>query len=231
MQEDTRKKSKGVFGLTTRLTAVAFAGLIGLSVIVSNTTAGLDAIAFNTTPQVINSGTVSINLANGIDTGGTLNKGFSQTFDKMLPGDTQTVFVRLTNGTTAVRNLELSLSDSSAPNTRLTNDATQGLKLSVTSCPTAWSSTGTCSTPTTRVSNIAFSSINTSITSTLFTSLAGITDIAANEVQYLKFDVVLPDINETTTNGATPANSIQGLAANVTWKFKVSQRAATSTLN
>ena len=220
------KNSKVTFGLTTRLSAIGFAGLVGLSIIASTTNAGLDTTAFNTSPQVINSGTVSIALTNG--DGGSLTKGFSHTFDKMLPGDTNIVYVKVTNADTAIKDLELSLSESPIVDTRLTRDATQGLKVSVTSCPTAWAA-GVCASPTTRLSNIALSAINTSSTGAATALVSGA--IAANEVQYLKFDVALPDINEVTTNGAVPANSIQGLTTNVVWKFKATQRAGNTSSN
>lgn len=228
MQNPIHRKRKTAMSMTTRLTAVTLAGLVGLSVISLSTNAGLDAIAFNTTPQVINSGTVSISLANG-DGGATLNKGFSQTFDKMLPGDKQTVYVRLTNGTTDVQNLELSLAESPIVDTRLTRDATQGLKVSVTSCAVAWVS-GSCSSgQSARLTDVAMSTINTSTTGIATNLIPGA--IAANEVQNLKFEITLPDITEVTTNGVTPANSIQGLATNVVWKFKVAQRTATQISN
>jgi hypothetical protein len=226
MQNPLHRKSIAAMSMTTRLTAVTLAGLVGLSVISVSTNAGLDAIAFNTTPQVINSGTVSITLANG--DGGSNSQGFGQTFDKMLPGDTRTVYVRLTNGTTDVKDLELSLAESPSSDTRLTRDAAQGLKVSVTSCETALAAAA-CTPSTSRLTNLAFNSINTTNGGAATSLISGA--ISANTVQYLKFDVVLPDINEVTTNGVTPAGTIQGLATNVVWKFKVAQRAATQTTN
>jgi len=227
MQNPLHRKTKATLGMTTKISAVALAGLVGISVVTLSTNAGLDAIAFNTSPQAINSGTVSIALANG--DGGAKAAGFTQTFDKMLPGDVQTVFVRLTNGTTDVKDLELSLAESPVASTRLTRDAAQGLKVTVTSCTTAWSA-GVCSgTSTVRLTSAAMSSINTSGTGAAASLISGA--IGANAVQNLKFDIALPDIAETTTNGVTPADSIQGLATNVVWKFKVLQRVATQTSN
>jgi hypothetical protein len=226
MPSRLNNKSKVAFGFTTRLSVLTFAALVGFSIITSTTNAGLDAIAFNTTPQVINSGTVSITLTNG--DGGSLTKGFSHTFDKMLPGDTNIVYVKVTNADTAIKDLELSLSESPTVNTRLTRDATQGLKVSVTSCPTAWAA-GVCVSPTTRLTNVALSTINTSTTGAATPLVSGA--IAASAVQYLKFEIALPDITEVTTNGIVPANSIQGLSTNVLWKFKAVQRAGTPSSN
>ena len=227
MQNPLHRKTKATLSMTTKFSAVALAALVGVSVVSLSTNAGLDAIAFNTTPQVINSGTVSIALTNG--DGNTNSAGFSQTFDKMLPGDARTVYVKLTNGTTDVKDLELSLAESPTADTRLTRDAAQGLKVTVTSCSTAWNA-GVCSgTSTVRLTSVAMSSINTSSTGVASSLISGA--ISANAVQNLKFDIALPDIAEITTNGATPANSIQGLATNIVWKLKVAQRAGTQTTN
>jgi hypothetical protein len=41
--------------------------------------------------------------------------------------------------------------------------------------------------------------------------------------------IELPDQNETTVNGALPANTVQGGAVDVTYTFDLKQRLATTT--
>ena len=48
-------------------------------------------------------------------------------------------------------------------------------------------------------------------------------------VLHYEVSLSLPDQNETVTNGALPANTIQGLTTSITWSFNELQRDATTT--
>jgi hypothetical protein len=48
-------------------------------------------------------------------------------------------------------------------------------------------------------------------------------------IKYLQMSISLPDQNETTVNGALPANTVQGGSVNVTYTFDLAQRTATTT--
>lgn len=136
-----------------------------------------------------------------------------------------TRYVDYTNsGTLASKALQLKMSDGTP--TLLSSDSTKGLQLVVTNCSTAWNPTaGSCGgTPTTVLtSSLAGLASDKSLT--------GITSLAANTgVLHLQFALTLPDAPnaETTTNGSLPTNSIQGLAAALTWTMTETQRDSTS---
>jgi hypothetical protein len=194
---------------------VAFAGL-GLAITGIGVYAGLAATASNSSAQTISSGTLKLVYADN----GT---GFTTGFSNMAPGDVINRYVDLSNtGTLTGKALTLAASDSSV--TKLTNDATNGLHVTVTSCSTVWvAATGTCTLGTTSVllNNVAVSALRSSASSLVSGAVAS--------GYKLKFSVTLPDQDETTTNGTLPGSTIQGLTANITWSFSESQRDATTT--
>src|SRR5438874_5315420 len=98
---------------TTLAVAVALGGLI---LTAGGVYAGLNAVATNTTPQTVTSGTLKLTMANN-------GAGFSQSITDVAPGDVVNRFVDLTNGGTLdAQNLTLTVSD--ATPTKLTTDAT-----------------------------------------------------------------------------------------------------------
>jgi hypothetical protein len=174
----------------------------------------LSATASNPSPQTVSSGLLSISLTDASPSG-----GFTSAVSGMLPGDTVNRFVTVTNGSGDAQNLTLGVTGSGS--TKLTTDATNGLKVTVTSCPVAWSS-GSCASPTTLVSSAAISGFGTK------TLISGAW--AANSVQYLRVGLNLPDQVETTVNGTPNVSpTIQGQSTGLTWTFSESQRAGTTT--
>jgi hypothetical protein len=205
-------------GLRTAV-GVAF-GLVGVAVTTAGVYAALNANAFNTSAQSVTSGTLKLTLANN-------GVGFGQSISTMAPGDVVNRFVDVTtSGTLDAQNLTLGVADSIG--SKLTNDATNGLHVTVTSCSGAtWvvaSGTATCAGTTSVVLNNAALSTLISAPSTLVSGA-----ITAGTAYHLKMSVTLPDQTETTQNGTLPANTIQGLSASLTWTFEVAQRAATTT--
>lgn len=202
---------------------VLTAGTFGLSVASSAASAGLDAVAFNTAAEPIATGTMSLALNTGV-----AGAGFGYSISAMAPGDTVTVLVNLVNGTLPAQNIYLAILESPTANTLLTRDGVKGLKVNVDECSVAWTSYACSGTTTNRASNLFLHSINQSETSTLEQLLIP-GAIAASSTTFLRFQILLPDQNETTINGVLPSNSIQGLSTNIVWKFRETQRAATST--
>lgn len=203
---------------------VLTAGTFGLSVASSAASAGLDAVAYNTAAEPIATGTMSLTLSTGL-----AGSGFGYSISAMAPGDTVTVLVNLANGSLPAQNIYLAILESPTANTLLTRDGTKGLKVNIDECSSAWTVSYTCSdTTTSRATNLFLHSINQSETSTLEQLLIP-GAIAASTTRYLRFQIILPDQNETTTNGQLPSNSIQNLSTNIVWKFRETQRAATST--
>ncbi|MFL6237893.1 MAG: TasA family protein [Actinomycetes bacterium] len=191
--------------------------LLGLAVTGAGVYAALNATAFNTSPQNVTSGTVKLSLSATAP-----SAGFTSAITNMAPGDVVNRYIDLTNnGTLATQALTLSAVD--ATGTKLTSDATNGLHVTVTSCPIPWVQVGagTCVGGTTLLNNVPVSSLISSPS----TLVAG--TVAASYA--LQFSITLPDQTETTTNGTLPANTIQGLSASMTWTFGESQRTATNT--
>ena len=207
-----------------QLSVVVLAGSVGLSVSASSASSGLDAIANNASATSITTGTLSLTQANG-----ATGTGFTQTLTGLVPGDTRNFFVTLTNGSLLAQDITLGVADS-ASNT-LSRNATpsKGLQITVSRCTVTWTA-GACSGTTSVVlATQAITVINTAGTGSVATLIAGA--IAAADVFYLKFTLLLPDQTETTTNGviASPSTSIQNATAALTWTFREVQRTATNT--
>lgn len=200
-------------------TRVLLAGAFGagvLSLTGAGVYAGLNAEATGT--QAVTSGTLSLVVST--DAGA----GFGQTFSNMAPGDVRNSFVRLTNGSSlAAQALTLGVTGSGS--SLLTTSATKGLTVSVTGCSVAWTvGDGSCSGTTTPL-----------LTATPVATLSAtpgslVPGAVATSAQYhLKVSTALPDQNETTTNGATPVGTIQGLSTTLTFTFNELQRSAATT--
>lgn len=194
---------------------ISIAAIAGQSVIAS-----LNATAFNTVAQGINSGTMKLDLANN-------GNGFGQNISNLVPGDTVNRYVTLTNSGT-IDGIGLTLKTAQTGTATLINDGTGGatnkaLRLSVKSCSVAWNTTtGVCSG--TEATELAATQIG-ALTSA--TSLSSST-MASGAVKYLQMKIELPDQNETTVNGVLPANTVQGGSVNVTYTFDLAQRLAAS---
>ena len=198
-------------------------GTLGLGLVTDSVMATVNATAFNTSATPISTGSLTIVLANGAG-----SAGFGNTFSGLVPGDTRTVYVDVTQGSSTSTLPKLTITDTATVNSLLTTDATRGLAVTVNGCATAWSG-GSCSGGSTVV--LASTPLLTLKTAT---ALSNYTTTALG-VNYLQFIVTLPvGLDETSANGAAAVVSggtgtIQGLTANITWTISVQQRAATST--
>lgn len=178
--------------------------------------AGLNAAATNTTAQSIDSGTLQLTYADN-------GAGFTSVAAKMAPGDVVNRYVDLTNGGTLDgQTLTLAAVDSTP--TKLSTDATNGLQVAITECTGGtWdASTGVCS-------GTAGTPVTGSLKSMATTPLSLDSNVASGALMHFQVSVTLPNQDETVTNGALPANTIQGLSANITWTFNELQRTATTT--
>lgn len=220
MSSHARRAPRG----NRRSTLAALVAVGGLVLTAGGVYAGLNAIATNTTPQTVTSGTLKLSMAND-------GAGFSQNVSDVAPGDVVNRFVDLTNGGTLdAQNLTLTVADGTP--TKLTTDATNGLHVSVLACTTAaWvvnavTNTATCADltgPTTIVNNAALATIS----GTPAALVAGA--VPQGSVYHYEISLTLPNQNETTTNGTLPVGTIQGLSASLTWTFNELQRSATTT--
>ena len=201
---------------------VGSVGILGFSVVADSVMATVNATAFNTTAQPISSGDLTVTLAAG--SGST---GFGSTFSGFVPGDSRTVYVDISQGTSASTNPQIQIVDTpTASATLLTSDATRGLAVTINGCATAWSS-GSCSG-----GSFVVLASTPLLTLKTITNLSAGYLLTASTTNYLQFIVTLPNgLNETRANGAAAVVSggtgtIQGLSANIIWTLSVQQRAA-----
>jgi hypothetical protein len=213
---EATKKKRTWRPLAGAAIVISVAAIAGQSVLAS-----LNATAFNTTAQNINAGTLKLDLANN-------GNGFGTSIANVVPGDVVNRYVTLTNSGT-LNGIGLTLKTAQTGTPSLITDGispitTKALKLTVTSCSVAWNTTnGVCSgTPTEELASTVIGSLTsaTDLTSSTLNSTA---------VRYLQMKIELPDQNETTVNGALPANTVQGGSVDVTYTFDLKQRLATTT--
>lgn len=181
----------------------------------------LNATVSNLSPQNVTSGTMKLDLANA-------GNGFSTSINNMAPGDVVNRYVTLTNSG-SLDGIGLSIKAASSGTGSLINDGVSGvttkaLKLTVTECSVAWStSDGLCSgTSTTEVTSTVIGALTTSKP---FADGA----MTSGKVRYLQMKIELPNQDETTVNGNFPANTVQGGSVNITYTFDLAQRLATTT--
>jgi hypothetical protein len=200
------------------------AALLALAVAVftaSAVYAGLTAQATGT--EVVSSGTLNLTLSTG-DQGA----GFPSTFaGKMAPGDLDNVYVNLNNTGTLASAAGMTLWVSGSPVNALTNGTAvgEGLAVTVTQCSVAWSG-GACSGSTTPIlAQTMVSSMNTAGTAV---NLSNVPALAASTGQVAHVQVSLTLIGtELSTNGVSPAPTIQGLGpVTLTYTFTEQQRAS-----
>ena len=207
--------------LKPRLIAAIAFGTAALAITGAGVFATLTETTNNTAPQSVASGTLSLTMANS-------GVGFSQGIANLAPGDTVNRFVTLTQGTSLdAQALTVGVADSTA--TKLTSDASKGLRLTIISCSAAWTvtnGTAACASPAT-TSTLLTSTALSSLITTPSSVVSGA--VAKSSTLYLQMQLTLPDQAETTVNGATPATTIQGLSASLTWTFSETQRTATTT--
>ncbi len=203
------------------LIAACAVAAAGLAVTGGGVYAALNATASNTTAQNASSGVLSLTMAaNGV--------GFGHIVSNLAPGDVVNRYVNLSQGAGLdARALTLSVAD--ATPTKLTTDATKGLRVTVTQCSGTWTvaGAGACTGAGATTTALATSVPLSTLVTTPSTLVAG--TITAGSALNLQVSLTLPDQNETTVNGTVPTGTIQGLSAALTWTFNESQRTATTT--
>lgn len=214
---EVREKRKSPW----RLVAGAVMALSAAAIIGQGVLASLNATAFNTVAEDVNSGTLKLSLSNN-------GVGFSQSINNLAPGDIVNRYVTLKNdGTLDGINLSLKTTQTGSPT--LISDAVgggtnQALRLTVSSCSVAWiPGTGLCNG--TETQEIAPSTLNTLSNASNFASGS----MTSGAFKYLKMSLQLPNQNETTVNGTLPANTVQGESVAITYTFDFAQRLATTT--
>ena len=202
----------------------AIAGLITTSVgllAAAGVYAGLSSTA--TGAESITSGTLNLVLAGD---GGSA--GFSNFTAKMAPGDTDNVYVDLSDTGTLASAAGMTLSVGGAPANALTDGSVvgEGLSVTATKCSVAWTlATGVCSGATTVI--LASTQVSTTAAGV---ALSNIPALVASTGQVAHVQVSLGLVAaETSVNGVAPASTVQGLSTTLTYTFTEQQRTGAAT--
>lgn len=184
--------------------------------------ASLSARATGT--ESVSSGT--LNLALSPDTG----VGFSTFTGVMAPGDTDNVYVNLTNTGTLASAAGMRLWVSALPSTPLSNGAAagEGLTVRVRRCSVAWTlATGVCGGATTNMMAVTqMSTMNTLATAKALNNVPALA--VGGSVAHVQVSLGLVG-TEKSVNGVPPVNSIQGHPVTLTYSFIEQQRAGVKT--
>jgi len=209
-------------GRPVRATVVGLVLLTLALLVTAGVYAGLSARS--TGAETVSSGT--LDLALSADTGA----GFSAFTPEMAPGDTDNVYVNLTNTGTLASAKGMRLWVSAAPASALSDGsaAGEGLNVKLTKCSVAWTmATGTCSGTTTNI--LATRLVDTMDTLATARALANIPALAVGAgVDHIQVSLGLV-ATEKSVNGTPPAKTIQGLSASLTYTFIEQQRAGVAT--
>jgi len=162
--------------------------------------------------------------------GADVGAGFSAFAPKMAPGDTDNVYVNLTNTGTLATAAGMRLWVAAAPASPLSNGsaAGEGLNVRLTLCSVAWTlATGVC--PGTVTALLATRQISTMGTAATAGALANVPALAAGgRVAHVQVTLGLAG-TERSVNGASPAITVQAHTAALTYSFVVTQRAGVAT--
>ncbi len=209
-------------GRPVRATVVGLVLLIVAIVVTPGVYAALSAQSTGT--ETVSSGT--LDLALSADTGA----GFSAFTSKMAPGDTDNVYVDITNTGTLASAAGMRLWVAAVPASALSNGtaAGEGLTVQLTQCSVAWTlATGTCTGTTTSL--LATRLLNTMNTLAKARALTNVPALAAGgSVAHVQVSLGLVG-TEKSVNGTPPAKTIQGLSAALTYTFIEQQRAGIAT--
>jgi hypothetical protein len=202
--------------------AVAAIGASILAIAGSGVYATLSAIAEPADPTEVTSGTLLLELDDDGD-------GLTAEVSDLAPGDTVDRFVDL-NNTGTLDGEDLALELATAGDAELIDDGvspvtTRALTLALDTCTVAWDvAASTCSG--TSSSLLAATTVG-ALDDTTVTALG--LAVANGETVHLRLRLVLPDQDETSTNGVLPATTIQDAAATLTLTFRLEQRTALET--
>jgi hypothetical protein len=221
------KSARPMSSLGGKVVFFAVATTIGIANIVGGAGAALNATAFNTANQNINSGKLSLTLS-----AGSASAGFGTAITGMKPLDTQTRFVDYTNdGDLAFLTPTLSITaytssgsggtiiTAGSADAILTTGAaavTSGIRVWVQNCAAAWtftagssSSAASCASPTDVISTGSGTAtvLNRAVPIATGGSGTAMTNLINTPayVNHLMYTLYIPDKSETTVNGKTNA--------------------------
>lgn len=158
--------------------------------------------------EAVNSGTVSLTLA---------DNNFATNAASIVPGDTINRQVKLVNSGDT-NQASISLTTTATTSSILDTDATNGLQLSVQSCPTAWTQSAVGSGFTYSCTGTATTLVAARPVVGANIALPSIAALTAGSTSYLVVTMTLP---------TTADNTFQGKSSTVSFTFNGTQRAGT----
>jgi len=207
-----RYASRAAGSLLMKCAILLCAVLGATSLTTSSVYATLIAKARTTIPQSVTTGTLSLTMTTGLNSGTT--DGFIAPIVNMAAGDGVVRFVDITLGGSLSGSTLYLVGTPSETATALLTDVNSGLRLSVEECDLPYSSSGNCS-----------STVYNDLTSTAYATVGGrfrinTYNLTPGRTIYLKILFRLPGGNEFVQDGVLPTGSLQGLTQNITWSFE-----------
>ena len=211
---EATKKKRTWRPLAGAAIVISVAAIAGQSVLAS-----LNATAFNTTAQNINTGTLKLEFTSDIP-----SVGFGQGISNLVPGDVVNRYITIQNtGTLNGKDLKLGLA-ATGGTTKLLSDVSKGLQITVRSCAIAWTlSDSGCANPIMEISKRPLQDLIS--TPAVFSTNS---TLSATGKQFLQVKIELPDQNEVVENGALSTDTIQGRSVDLKYTFDLAQEAATT---
>lgn len=181
--------------------------------------AGLNATAFNTIAEKVTTGTLKLEVS-----ATSPSVGFAQDIVKIVPNDSVSRYVTLTNsGTLDSQDMKFKVTSTSDLASLITSVSPhKALQVTVQRCSVAWNQAVVGSNcPGTATAIIAATDLSALQSDVNFYIKNGTSDatMTAGETANLKVTVALPDQNELVENGALPSGTVQGGTANLTFTF------------
>jgi hypothetical protein len=193
---------------------LASAGLLGIAAAVAGLGTYGTFTSTTSSSQTDTSGTVNIALG----AAGTATNRLTIGASGLVPGDIIQRQVQLTDS--GNQNLAgVALTSSAAPSSLLDSDATNGLQMTVQSCPTAWIEAGTAPTYTYTCSGSAATVLTSRPVIGSNVNLPSLNALNAGGVDNLLFTLSFP---------GSAGNTFQGLTSTINFSFTGTQRAGTS---
>ncbi len=158
--------------------------------------------------EAVNSGTVSLSLT---------DNNFSTNAASIVPGDTINRQVKLVNSGDS-NQASISLTTAAPTSSVLDTDTTNGLQLSVQSCPVAWTQTAVGSGFTYSCTSTATTLVAARPVIGANIALPNVAALTAGATSYLVVTMTLP---------TTADNTFQGKSSTISFTFNGTQRAGT----
>jgi hypothetical protein len=196
--------------ISTRVKLLATAGLVGGAAAVAGLGTFGSFTSTTSASQGVQSGTVTIALGSAGSATNRLTVGASN----LVPGDTIARQVQLSNS--GSENLaSVALTTVASPSSLLDTDTTNGLQMSVQSCPSAWTEAGTAPAYTYTCSGSVTTVLSSRAVIGSNVTLPGLSSLTSGGVDHLMVTLSFP---------SNAGNTLQGQSSTLNFSFAGTQR-------